>query len=110
LRLLSASVGEPRCLEYHAPLTAQSVSQIVDTVLNQLESARLMLLAAVVKDRKGEHTKMLETLAFHGYMRARIDGEVRYLSDPPNLELQKKHTTEVVVDRLKEAVRRRKRC
>ncbi|MGM3174598.1 excinuclease ABC subunit UvrA [Dickeya lacustris] len=101
LRLLFARVGEPRCPEHDIPLDAQTVSQMVDNVLAQPEGKRLMLLAPVVKDRKGEHTKTLENLATQGYIRARIDGEVCDLSDPPKLELQKKHTIEVVVDRFK---------
>ncbi|OON41656.1 excinuclease ABC subunit A [Izhakiella australiensis] len=101
LRLLFARVGEPRCPDHDVPLTAQTVSQMVDNVLSQPEGTRLMLLAPVVRDRKGEHTKTLENLATQGYIRARIDGEVCDLSDPPKLELQKKHTIEVVVDRFK---------
>ncbi|KQN49161.1 ABC-ATPase UvrA [Serratia sp. Leaf50] len=101
LRLLFARVGEPRCAEHGVPLAAQTVSQMVDNVLAQPEGQRLMLLAPIVKDRKGEHTKTLENLAAQGYIRARIDGEVCDLSDPPKLELQKKHTIEVVVDRFK---------
>ncbi|MGM3192752.1 excinuclease ABC subunit UvrA [Dickeya dadantii subsp. dieffenbachiae] len=101
LRLLFARVGEPRCPEHDIPLDAQTVSQMVDNVLSQPESKRLMLLAPIVKERKGEHTKTLENLATQGYIRARIDGEVCDLSDPPKLELQKKHTIEVVVDRFK---------
>jgi excinuclease ABC subunit A len=101
LRLLFARVGEPRCAEHGVPLSAQTVSQMVDNVLAQPEGARLMLLATIIKDRKGEHTKTLENLASQGYIRARIDGEVCDLSDPPKLELQKKHTIEVVVDRFK---------
>ncbi|HAT06367.1 MAG TPA: excinuclease ABC subunit UvrA, partial [Aeromonas salmonicida] len=72
-----------------------------DQVLAQPEGSKLMLLAPVVRDRKGEHTKLLENLAAQGYIRARIDGEVCDLSDPPTLELHKKHTIEVVVDRFK---------
>ncbi|GBU14029.1 excinuclease ABC system protein UvrA [Enterobacterales bacterium] len=101
LRLLFARVGEPRCPDHHVPLSAQTVSQMVDNVLAQPEGQRLMLLATIIKDRKGEHTKTLENLAAQGYIRARIDGEVCDLSDPPKLELQKKHTIEVVVDRFK---------
>ncbi|MFP1849420.1 excinuclease ABC subunit UvrA [Lonsdalea quercina] len=101
LRLLYARVGEPRCPEHGVPLDAQTVSQMVDNVLAQPEDKRLMLLAPIVKDRKGEHTKTLENLATQGYIRARIDGEVCDLSDPPKLELHKKHTIEVVVDRFK---------
>ncbi|WP_413736118.1 excinuclease ABC subunit UvrA [Sodalis sp. RH21] len=101
LRLLFARVGEPRCPDHDVPLAAQTVSQMVDNVLLQPEGKRLMLLAPIVKERKGEHSKTLENLATQGYIRARIDGEVCDLSDPPKLELQKKHTIEVVVDRFK---------
>ncbi|MEX0447345.1 excinuclease ABC subunit UvrA [Xenorhabdus sp. SGI246] len=101
LRLLFARVGEPLCPEHNIPLAAQTISQMVDNVLTLPEGQRLMLLAPVVKERKGEHSKLLENLATQGYIRARIDGEVCDLSDPPNLELQKKHTIEVVIDRFK---------
>ncbi|EPK3134022.1 excinuclease ABC subunit UvrA [Morganella morganii] len=101
LRLLFARVGEPRCPDHDIPLTAQTVSQMVDNVLTLPEGKRLMLLAPVVKERKGEHTKLLDSLAAQGYIRARIDGEICALSDPPKLELQIKHTIEVVVDRFK---------
>ncbi|MCU6356493.1 excinuclease ABC subunit UvrA [Morganella morganii] len=101
LRLLFARVGEPRCPDHDIPLTAQTVSQMVDNVLTLPEGKRLMLLAPVVKERKGEHTKLLDSLAAQGYIRARIDGEICDLSDPPKLELQIKHTIEVVVDRFK---------
>ena len=101
LRLLFARVGEPRCPDHDVPLAAQTISQMVDRVLEEPEGKRLMLLAPVVKERKGEHVKLLESLAASGYIRARIDGEICDLSDPPALELQKKHTIEVVVDRFK---------
>lgn len=101
LRLLFARVGEPRCPEHGVTLAAQTVSQMVDKVLAMPAGNRLMLLAPIIKDRKGEHTKTLENLATQGYIRARIDGQVCDLSDPPSLELQKKHTIEVVVDRFK---------
>ncbi len=101
LRLLFARVGEARCPDHDVPLAAQTVSQMVDNVLSQPEGKRLMLLAPIIKERKGEHTKTLENLASQGYIRARIDGEVCDLSDPPSLELQKKHTIEVVIDRFK---------
>ena len=101
LRLLFARVGEPRCPDHDVPLAAQTISQMVDRVLEEPEVKRLMLLAPVVKERKGEHVKLLESLAASGYIRARIDGEICDLSDPPALELQKKHTIEVVVDRFK---------
>ncbi|MDH2923804.1 excinuclease ABC subunit A [Nicoletella semolina] len=101
LRLLFARVGEPRCPTHNMPLTAQTISQMVDRVLEEPEGKRLMLLSPVVKDRKGEHTKLLENLTANGYIRARIDGEICDLSDTPKLELQKKHTIEVVIDRFK---------
>ncbi|QLB21356.1 excinuclease ABC subunit A [Vespertiliibacter pulmonis] len=101
LRLLFARVGEPRCPDHDIPLTAQTISQMVDRVLEEPENKRLMLLAPVVKERKGEHIKLLENLTANGYIRARIDGEICDLSDPPKLELQKKHTIEVVIDRFK---------
>lgn len=101
LRLLFARVGEPRCPDHDIPLAAQTVSQMVDNVLAQPTDRRMMLLAPVVKERKGEHVKLLDNLASQGYIRARIDGEVCDLSDPPKLELQKKHTIEVIVDRFK---------
>ena len=101
LRLLFARVGEPRCPNHDVPLTAQTISQMVDKVLSLPEESKMMLLAPIVKARKGEHVKTLEQIAAQGYIRARIDGEICDLSDPPKLELQKKHTIEVVVDRFK---------
>ena len=86
-------------ITYH--LTAQTISQMVDRVLALEEGTKVMVLAPVLQDRKGEHVKLLDNLAAQGYIRARIDGEVCDLSDPPTLELHKKHTIEVVVDRLK---------
>lgn len=101
LRLLYARVGEPHCPTHHAPLAAQTVSQMVDKVLELPEGSKMMLLAPIVKERKGEHVKTLKNLAAQGFIRARIDGETCDLSDPPTLELHKKHTIEVVVDRFK---------
>jgi excinuclease ABC subunit A len=101
LRLLFARVGTPRCPDHDVPLDAQTISQMVDRVLAMPEGEKLMLLAPVVQERKGEHLKTLEALAAQGYIRARIDGEVCDLSDPPSLDLHKKHTIEVVVDRFK---------
>ena len=101
LRLLFARVGEPRCPDHDVPLTAQTISQMVDKVLSLPEESKMMLLAPVVKNRKGEHVKLLDSLAAQGYIRARIDSEICDLSDPPELALQKKHTIEVVVDRFK---------
>ncbi len=101
LRLLFARVGVPLCPEHDTVLDAQTVSQMVDRVLAMPEGTKLMLLAPVVQDRKGEHLKTLEGLSAQGFIRARIDGEVCDLSDPPALDLHKKHTIEVVVDRFK---------
>ncbi|ABZ75206.1 excinuclease ABC, A subunit [Shewanella halifaxensis HAW-EB4] len=101
LRLLFARVGEPRCPTHGKPLAAQTISQMVDKVLELPEGSRQMLLAPVVNNRKGEHVKLLESLSAQGYIRARIDGEVWDLTDPPELDLHVKHTIEVVVDRFK---------
>ncbi|MCU7879786.1 MAG: excinuclease ABC subunit UvrA [Candidatus Thiodiazotropha sp. (ex Lucinoma aequizonata)] len=101
LRLLFARVGTPRCPEHDTTLEAQSITQMVDQVLALPEGDRLMLLAPVVRTRKGEHHKLLQELHTQGYIRARIDGEVFELDDPPTLELHKKHNIEVIVDRFK---------
>jgi len=101
LRLLYARVGIPRCPEHGVSLEAQTVSQMVDQVLAQPESERWMLLAPVINDRKGEHVLLLEDLKAQGFLRARIDGEVYELDEPPALDLKKKHTIEVIVDRFK---------
>ncbi|MDN4501924.1 excinuclease ABC subunit UvrA [Alteromonadaceae bacterium BrNp21-10] len=101
LRLLFARAGEPRCPDHNTPLDAQTVSQMVDRVLALPADSKLMLLAPIVQDRKGEHIKTLENLSAQGFIRARIDGEICDLSDPPPLDLHKKHTIEVVVDRFK---------
>ncbi|QQS53368.1 MAG: excinuclease ABC subunit UvrA [Candidatus Competibacteraceae bacterium] len=101
LRLLYARAGIPRCPDHGIDLDAQTVSQMVDQVLALPEGGRLMLLAPVVKARKGEHVKLLQELRAQGFVRARIDGEVAELDSPPNLDLRRKHTIEVVVDRFK---------
>ncbi|MCG8488484.1 MAG: excinuclease ABC subunit UvrA [Chromatiales bacterium] len=101
LRLLFARVGTPRCPEHDTTLEAQSISQMVDQVVALPEGERLMMLAPVIQERKGEHHKLLQELHAQGFIRARIDGEVFELDDTPTLELHKKHTIEVVVDRFK---------
>jgi excinuclease ABC subunit A len=101
LRLLFARAGEPRCPIHNKPLQAQTISQMVDQVLALPEGSRLMLLAPVVSERKGEHQKLLVELLSQGFIRARIDGEIFELDDAPDLELHKKHTIEAVVDRFK---------
>ncbi|MDB4476110.1 excinuclease ABC subunit UvrA [bacterium] len=101
LRLLYARVGKPHCPTHKRHLQAQTVSQMVDTVLAQPEGARLMLLAPVVRERKGEHHHVFEELRGAGFVRARVDGSVRDLDDLPDLDKKKKHSIEVVVDRFK---------
>ncbi len=101
LRLLFAKVGEPRCPEHGIPLAAQTISQMVDHVLEQPEGRRLMLLAPVVQGRKGEHLQLIDRLRSEGFVRARIDGVVTELDQVPELDLYKKHDIEVVVDRFK---------
>jgi excinuclease ABC subunit A len=101
LRLLYARAGIPRCPDHGVELVAQAVSQMVDQVLAFPEGFRLMLLAPVVKDRKGEHAQLLDTLRGRGFVRARIDGELVELDDLPAIDARRKHTIEVVVDRLR---------
>lgn len=101
IRLLFARVGEPCCPQHGVSLHAQTVSQMVDQVLAMPSNCKVMILAPVVRDRKGEHVQLLQQLQSQGYVRARIDGELYELDDPPKLELRKKHTIDVVVDRIK---------
>ncbi len=101
LRLLYARAGIPRCPEHHSSLEAQTISQMVDQVLSQPEGERWMLLAPIVNDRKGEHILLMEDLRAQGFIRARIDGEIYDLDEPPKLDLKKKHTIEAIVDRFK---------
>ena len=101
LRLLFARAGEPRCPDHDEPLDAQTVSQMVDQVLALDEGTKLMILAPVVQDRKGEHLHLIEQLRSQGFVRARVDGLVVDLDDVPPLAKTKKHTIEVVVDRFK---------
>ncbi|MDA9599028.1 excinuclease ABC subunit UvrA [bacterium] len=101
LRLLFARAGEPRCPEHGQPLNAQTVSQMVDQVMGLPEGSKLMLLAPVIKDRKGEHVHLFDSLRRQGFIRARIDGLVCDLDEAPTLDKKKKHTIEVVVDRFK---------
>ena len=101
LRLLFARTGIPRCPKHHQPLEAQTVSQMVDQILAIPEGTKLMLLAPVVRDRKGEHLHVFNELKTQGFIRARINGIVTDLDNPPALDKKKKHTIEVVVDRFK---------
>ena len=101
LRLLFARAGEPRCPVHGLTLQAQTVSQMVDQVLELPESTRLMLLAPVVEARKGEHVQLIEGLRRQGYLRVRVDGEVHEIDLLPPLERRKRHTIEAVVDRFR---------
>ena len=101
LRLLFARVGEPRCPDHGTVLEAQTVSQMVDAILARPVEERLMLLAPVIQNRKGEHLQLLDQLRSEGFVRARINGKVVELDQAPELSLRKKHTIEVVVDRFK---------
>ena len=101
LRLLYARVGTPRCPDHDVPLEAQTVSQMVDQVLALPEGRKLMLLAPVIRERKGEHLSVFEELRAQGFVRARINGKLHELDELPKLDKQKKHSIDVVVDRFK---------
>jgi len=101
LRLLYARVGEPRCPDHNTVLEAQTISQMVDTVLELPQDIKVMILAPMIQDRKGEHVQLLEGLKADGYIRARIDGAIVELDQAPKLSLRRKHSIEVVVDRLR---------
>ena len=101
LRLLFARVGEPRCPDHGVALEAQTVSQMVDTVMARPHGERLMLLAPVVDDRKGEHARVIEGLRSQGFIRARIDGRLHELDDPIELDAKRRHSIEAVVDRFR---------
>ena len=101
LRLLFARAGDPRCPEHDEPLTAQTVSQMVDHVLGLPEDTRLMILAPLIVGRKGENLDLFAELQAQGFVRVRVDGEVYEIGEVPKLDKNKKHTIEVVVDRLK---------
>ena len=100
MRLLFARVGEPRCPDHDTVLKSQTVSQMVDLVMELQEGSKVLLLAPIVDNRKGEHVQLLENLYAQGFLRARINGEVIDLAEPPKLEKNNKHTIQVVVDRL----------
>ncbi|MCG2579715.1 MAG: excinuclease ABC subunit UvrA [Marinobacter sp.] len=101
LRLLFARAGEPRCPDHGQPLEAQTVSQMVDQVLAMPEDSKLMILAPVIRDRKGEHLQVVETMRSQGFIRLRIDGTVYDIDDLPTLDKKRKHQIDVVVDRFK---------
>ena len=101
LRLLYARVGEPRCPEHALPLDAQTVSQMVDQVIGNMADLRVMILAPIVNERKGEHLHVFQELVSNGYVRARINGLIVDLDDAPALDKNKKHTIEAVIDRVR---------
>ncbi|WP_180070436.1 MULTISPECIES: excinuclease ABC subunit UvrA [unclassified Acinetobacter] len=101
LRLLYARVGTPYCPEHDLPMVAQTVTEMVDAVKELEEGTALLLLAPVVRERKGEYTALFEQLQSQGFVRARVDGEIMEIDPPPELDKKKKHTIEVVVDRFK---------
>jgi|TARA_B110000438_G_scaffold18459_4_gene17149 excinuclease ABC subunit A len=101
LRLLFARVGEPHCPDHNIKLEAQTVSQMVDKVMGLPKDTRIMVLAPVVRERKGEHIHVFNELKTSGFIRARVDGIVCEIDYPPDLEKKKKHSIDVVIDRLK---------
>lgn len=101
LRLLFARTGEPCCPEHGDKLEAKTISQMVDEVLALPEDSRLMLLAPLVKERKGEHLNLIQNMQAQGFIRARFNGEIYPLDEAPKLEKNQRHTIELVVDRLK---------
>ncbi len=101
LRLLYARAGDPECPEHHIKLEAQTVSQMVDSVLSLPEETKLMILAPVVRERKGEQLDLFDELKAQGFVRVRVDGEIYELDAPPTLTKTTKHSIDVVVDRLK---------
>ncbi|MBH3558858.1 excinuclease ABC subunit UvrA [Pseudomonas aeruginosa] len=101
LRLLYARVGTPRCPDHDIPLEAQTVSQMVDQVLALPEGSKLMLLAPVIRERKGEHLAVFDEMRAQGFVRARVDGKLYELDEVPKLDKQRKHSIDVVVDRFK---------
>jgi len=100
LRLLWASIGTPECPDCLIPILPQSVEQMVDRILELPNGTRFILLAPVVEGRKGEHRKVFAQMVREGFVRARVDGEIVEAADPPELAAKRKHTIEVVVDRL----------
>jgi len=109
LRLLYARIGIPHCPECGEVIQEQSIDQIIDTVLSFPDKSKIMVMAPVVREKKGEHQKVLDDASKSGFVRVRIDGEIYTLDDVPILDKKKKHTIEIVVDRLKSSPETRKR-
>lgn len=100
LRLLFARIGKPHCPEHGIEISAQTIEQMVDRIMSYSEKTKLQILAPIIEGRKGEHTKVIDDIKKQGFVRVRIDGEVIDINDEINLEKNKKHTIEVVVDRI----------
>ena len=100
LRLLYARIGVPYCPTHHEPITSQTVKQMIDRIMELPDRTRMVILAPIVKGKKGTHKDLLATLTREGYVRVRIDGEVRILEEVEALEKNKKHDIDVVVDRI----------
>ncbi|XJS10344.1 excinuclease ABC subunit UvrA [Aerococcaceae bacterium WGS1372] len=109
LRLLYARIGTPYCPNHNIPIESQSAEQMVDQILELEERTRIQILAPAVREKKGQHKKLLEGIAKDGYVRVRVDGEIYDITEVPDLEKNKKHTIEVVIDRIviKEGIRSR---
>ncbi|MFM8391057.1 MAG: excinuclease ABC subunit UvrA, partial [Methylophilaceae bacterium] len=101
LRLLYARAGDPECPEHHIKLEAQTVSQMVDSIIALEEDTKLMILAPVVRERKGEHRGLFDELKAQGFVRIRVNGEIHDLDNPPKLAKTFKHSIDVVIDRIK---------
>ena len=100
LRVLYARIGEAKCPTHHLPLKASTIKEMTDSILALNEGEKIVILSPVIRNRKGEYKQLLANLARDGFMRARIDGDIYLLSEPPELDLHKKHSIEIVIDRL----------
>ena len=106
LRLLFARVGEPRCPDHNLPLASQTISSMVDQISANFLDQRIMVLAPMVNERKGEHLHLFNELRGNGFVRVRVNGIVTDLDNPPALDKKKKHSIEAVIDRLRISLRR----
>jgi len=100
LRLLYARIGQPHCPECGEPITQQTPTQIVDTIMEMAEGSRLLILAPIIKDRKGHHQPVFTEMQKQGYVRVRVDGQTYEVTEVPELDRYKRHTVEVVIDRI----------
>ena len=100
MRLLFARIGTPHCPTHGKPLVAQTISQMIHHVMQLPDDSKMMVLAPIVRDRKGEHQQLLDGLLSQGFLRAKINGKIHDLEDKPNLNPKQKHSISIVVDRL----------